>query len=49
MTIPLYHSHGTCEQFHSEIKTDMNGERFPSGKFAVNDILLHIMKIAFNT
>jgi hypothetical protein len=31
--IQLYHEHGTCEQFHSEIKTDMDLERLPSGKF----------------
>jgi len=31
--IELYHKHGTCEQFHSEIKTDMDLERLPSGDF----------------
>jgi len=29
--IRLYHDHGTCEQFHSEIKTDLDLERLPSG------------------
>jgi len=32
--IELYHQHGTSEQFHSEIKSDMDLERLPSGKFA---------------
>ena len=47
--INLYHDHGTSEQFHSELKTDMDFERFPSGKKSVNAILLHIAMVAFNT
>lgn len=47
--IELYHDHGTSEQFHSELKSDMDVERFPSGKLAVNAILLHLAMIAFNT
>ena len=47
--IDLYHDHGTSEQFHSELKTDMNIERLPSGKFAVNALILHTAMIAFNT
>ena len=46
--IELYHAHGTSEQFHSELKTDMGIERLPSGKFAVNSVILHIGMIAFN-
>ncbi|MDP7360845.1 MAG: IS1380 family transposase [Pseudomonadales bacterium] len=46
--IELYHDHGTSEQFHSELKTDMNVERFPSGKFAVNAMLLHVAMVVFN-
>ncbi|GHT88193.1 hypothetical protein FACS1894137_16360 [Spirochaetia bacterium] len=46
--IELYHNHGTSEQFHSELKSDMDFERFPSGKFAVNAILLSLANIAFN-
>jgi hypothetical protein len=46
--IDLYHNHGTSEQFHSELKSDMDFERFPSGKFAVNAILLSLAAIAFN-
>jgi hypothetical protein len=47
--INLYHDHGTSEQFHSELKTDMDFEKFPSGKKAVNAILLHIAMVSFNT
>ena len=47
--IELYHDHGTSEQFHSELKTDMDVERFPSGKMSVNAIILHIAMVAFNT
>ncbi|MDA3940555.1 MAG: transposase [Spirochaetia bacterium] len=46
--IELYHSHGTSEQFHSELKSDMGIERLPSGKFGVNSVILHIAMIAFN-
>ena len=34
--IELYRAHGTSEQFHSEIKSDMDLERLPSGKFETN-------------
>ncbi len=40
--IELYHEHGTCEQFHRELKTDLDLERFPSGKFCTNDLILHL-------
>jgi len=46
--IKQYHQHGTSEQYHSEIKTDMGLERFPSGKFATNQLLLHCTLIAYN-
>lgn len=46
--IELYHAHGTSEQFHSELKSDMGIERLPSGKFAVNSVILHIAMLAFN-
>ncbi|OQY35551.1 MAG: hypothetical protein B6241_01205 [Spirochaetaceae bacterium 4572_59] len=46
--IDLYHDHGTSEQFHSELKTDMDFERFPSGKIGVNKIILQLAMIAFN-
>ena len=47
--IQLYHDRGNSEQFHSELKSDMAFERFPSGKMDVNAILLPIAMIAFNT
>ena len=40
--IALYHAHGTSEQYHSEIKTDMDLERLPSGKFATNATMLSL-------
>jgi len=44
----LYKDHGTSEQFHSEFKTDMDMERFPSGKFATNALVLTLGMLAFN-
>jgi hypothetical protein len=44
----IYRMHGTCEQFHSELKTDMDLERLPSGKFKTNDLLLHIAMFTYN-
>lgn len=46
--IELYHSHASCEQCHSEIKTDLDLERFPSGKYAVNGLILQLAAIGFN-
>lgn len=46
--IELYHEHGTCEQFHSELKTDLDLERFPSGKFSTNDLILHLGCFTYN-
>jgi hypothetical protein len=46
--IELYHDHGTSEQFHSELKTDLDLERFPSGKFATNDLILHLGCFTYN-
>ena len=37
-----------CEQFHSEIKTDMGVERLPSGKFETNELVLELTVIAYN-
>ncbi|SMC17818.1 hypothetical protein SAMN02746041_00403 [Desulfacinum hydrothermale DSM 13146] len=39
--IDLYHDHGTSEQLHPEIKTDLDLERLASGKFAANELILH--------
>ena len=46
--IALYHAHGECEQYHSEIKTDMDMERLPSGKFNTNALILELGLIAYN-
>jgi hypothetical protein len=47
--IELYHGHATSEQFHAELKSDMGVERLPSGKMAVNKIVLAVTMNAFNT
>lgn len=46
--IELYHDHATSEQFHSEIKTDMDVERLPSGKFATNKLVFQLALTAYN-
>lgn len=46
--IELYHNHAVCEQYHSEIKTDMGIERLPSGKFETNSLILKLTMIAYN-
>ena len=46
--IELYHQHGTSEQFHSEMKSDMGMERLPSGKFVANALVLALGLVAYN-
>ena len=46
--IRLYREHSTCEQFHAELKTDMDLERLPSGKFATNALVLLLAMMAYN-
>lgn len=46
--IELYCEHATHEQFHSEIKSDLDLERLPSGKFDCNDLILHLAMLAYN-
>ena len=46
--IRLYNDHGTSEQFHSELKTDLDIERLPSGKFATNALVLALAGLAYN-
>lgn len=46
--IELYHDHGTSEQFHSELKTDMDVERLPSGKFKTNQTIVQQAMVAYN-
>ena len=48
MVIELYHQHGTSEQFHSELKSDLDLERLPSGKFATNALMLSLGLMAYN-
>ncbi len=47
--IELYREHATHEQFHSEIKTDLDLERLPSGKFDCNDLILHLAMLVYNS
>lgn len=46
--IALYHDHGTSEQFHSEIKSDLGIERLPSGQFSSNSLILHLAMMTYN-
>jgi hypothetical protein len=46
--IALYNDHATSDQFHSEIKSDMDMERLPSGKFATNALILALTCLAYN-
>lgn len=46
--IRLYEDHGASEQFHSEIKSDMDMERLPSGKFKTNALILTLGGLAYN-
>jgi len=46
--IALYRDHATCEQFHSEFKSDLDVERLPSGKFDTNDLVLAHATLAYN-
>ena len=46
--VQLYRDHGTSEQFHSELKSDMGVERLPSGKFATNALVLNLAALSFN-
>jgi hypothetical protein len=47
-TIMLYHDHGTSEQFHSELKSDMDLERLPSGQFSSNAFILLVGMLGYN-
>ena len=47
--IELYHGHATSEQFHGELKHDMDIERLPSGKLGVNKIVFAVAMNAYNT
>jgi hypothetical protein len=44
----VYHRHGTSEQYHAELKSDLGVERLPSGKFYPNMLHLLLAMLAFN-
>lgn len=46
--IELYKGHALCEQYHAEIKTDMDLERLPSGKFATNQLVMACGAMVYN-
>jgi hypothetical protein len=46
--IDLYKGHALCEQYHSELKSDMDLERLPSGKFATNALVMSCAGLAYN-
>ncbi len=48
VVIRQYQNHGTSEQFHSEIKSELDLERLPSGKFATNNLVLNLGAAAYN-
>lgn len=45
--IQLYYAHGSSEQFHSELKTDLDLERLPSGKFQTNELVLVLGMVVY--
>ena len=46
--IALYAYHATHEQFHAEIKADLDLDHMPSGSFATNDLILALGGMAYN-
>ncbi len=46
--LALYRDHATADQFHSEIKTDLDLERLPSGKFASTRLILTLGLFTYN-
>ena len=46
--IEHYHARGGSEQFHSGLKTDMDLERLPSGKFETNELVLEPAILSYN-
>ena len=46
--ILLYEDHGTSEQFHREIKSDLDMERPPTGKSATNALILILGGLSYN-
>jgi hypothetical protein len=46
--IALHKGRGLCEQYHSEIKPDMDLERSPLGKFATNQFVMASAALVYN-
>jgi hypothetical protein len=46
--IDLYKGQGLCEQVHSELKSEMEQERLPSGKFAINALVKACGAMSYN-
>ena len=46
--IRLYRDHGTSEQYHSELKGELDLERLPSGSFATNALVMCLGVFAYN-
>jgi len=46
--LKAYRQRGTSEQYHAEFKTEMDMERLPSGKFAVNSAFLKMGMLIYN-
>jgi len=46
--VALYHDHGTSEQFHSELKSDLGIELLPSGSQKTNALILGLATLAYN-
>jgi hypothetical protein len=46
--IESYKGHALCEQYHSELKSDLDLERLPSGKFVTNALVMHCAGLAYN-
>lgn len=46
--IRVHEKRGLSEQFHSEIKSDLDLERLPGGKFASNALVLTLGGLAYN-
>jgi len=46
--LQMYRDRGTCEQYFSEIKTDLSAERFPSGKYATNQLIMSLIMYTVN-
>lgn len=44
----LYRDRGTCEQYFAELKSELDVERPPSGKFAANELFYQVVMLAYN-